>query len=356
MYIGEIVPFEPELADSGASWGITEEAAARILHAIQISHIEKPATPFFRISPYDKNPFAWLANPYLTKSLVFIDTLLGDSTRRFGDNIPEESHVIWVAHRTFNLPIVRRALAAADIAPDLAAFVALHHDTLEMIYHNYDTARDLATYRDRRDPATIAPFDQEAALQEILALWPEKKDHPVIRAVINDYMTDAPGLSGDIRVNAQKDKPVYSTNRDLTAMQKVAVRTLNVAIRSSDKLHSAASDVWQRELFLLWQRETSVKSQFQEAAGQTQASMIPLAEQRRHGLPDADVANAAHQIRIKGYAMEYGDVPRKDRENYKALEKYMVAQACEVARNDNTAPQPEASPYSWLTAACTPGA
>ncbi|MDE2030137.1 MAG: hypothetical protein KGI97_06195 [Alphaproteobacteria bacterium] len=238
------------------------------------------------------NETNWVIHPAMMASWAFIDKNFSGRMRKYGKPVSEASHIIWAGHRNANIEGLRRALKQENIDPVLAAFLAVHHDSLE-------------TLRDNAKRDGIA-FDMKQAQDEILQLWPHEKDYPIIGAVDFDYMTDADdNLHGDARIRAQKEKRAkYPGASSL-------IRHLNIETAASDKGHHALSDSLQRTRYILFRAPDD----------------LTLKDKRLYGLPDEDIAKAAHQADIKSFVFDHpGIIAKEDRDRYRRASKFLITQ------------------------------
>ncbi|MDE1900308.1 MAG: hypothetical protein KGI37_01535 [Alphaproteobacteria bacterium] len=290
----------PESAAIGT--GSADEMSALIARGLAGSGIDAAPGHFLHTPPQGReNGQEWLADERCQMALYAVASsyLCNDNighTRRYGKNVTELVHVIWVGHSAYNNPTARKDLAAAGMPPTMLAIAGCLHDIVE------DTQKSI------RLKGLL--FDKDEFHERLCQIIPLNSpvERAFLRATVFDHLTDRddPALSGHSRIAEQAGKHPrppsdagYISNLNLPDRQLTlfltAVKSANVAIRAADKFNNLARDCMSRDAYGAARRaDPSIQS-------------MSLAAKREVGLPDEDLKITLEQAEIKIYALRrYG--------------------------------------------------
>ena len=167
----------------------------------------------------DERDLSWLDDARTLKALEYASKVHNGETRAHGNKL-KLIHEIWCAHNVYNDANLQGWLAQEKLDPLTGSFSAILHDSLE-------NSRDFAE-------KTGTKFRAKPVFSEIARIWNDAESvMPIIYCV--KYMTDAPGLHGKERIDAQIAK-------SFDADGNCKINPLKQCVRAYDKLSHIVFD------------------------------------------------------------------------------------------------------------------
>ncbi len=136
--------------------------------------------------------FGWLTDERVIKGVLYAHEAHGGKTRKRGNRL-RLIHEVFCAHHIHNNQELQTWINRQQhVTPALAVFGMVVHDCVE-------------NFRDCAKEANT-PFDENAVIKKLAALWGEPSTFVYIHEKGIRFMTDAADLRGKNRINAQIEK------------------------------------------------------------------------------------------------------------------------------------------------------